>query len=524
MKIARYRRVSSKRQVNEGESLAGQIKKTDEWAKSNGHEIIVDYVDAGFTGRNENRKGYQHLLADVEDPESEIEAVIVYALNRISRDLLILLKGVAHLEKNNVQLFSVIENLPKDRSTNRLMLAITGAVAQNQSDTNSIFVKDCLNETAEQGFFTGGRIPYGYSTIIVKIEGQKKKRSKLVINEEQASNVRDIFNAVIKGSGGKGDGLKTIATNFNKRGLKHGVNNWTITTLGRMLHDSTYMGVRIFGKNRKGTEYQPIKSKCPAIISESTFIQAKEALKSRQLTNRDCKGNRSNSLLTGLLKCSCCNSNLIINTGKSGQYKYYKCSKKIKENISICNQKPIPQLLIENKILDVISNSILETEYLNKISEHVKKILKGKTKNDDQIRLSKENQLAGTKQSLKKLFMMLSKDQIAADKDLDEILDDLKNKRNTLEEDLQVINRRSSIPIWKFGDKKKLIFIEAIKKVLMSSDKNLTKAFLRTIITKIEVKPTEVTIIGSNMQMLNAISKTKMGTSNEVPTFVSMWR
>lgn len=114
----------------------------------------------------------------------------------------------------------------------------------------------------------------------------------------------------------------------------------------------------------------------------------------------------------------------------------------------MCSQKPIPQLLIENKILNVISDSILE-------------------------------------------------------------------------EELQIIKRRSSIPIWKFGDKKKMIFIKIIKKVLLSNDKSLTKAFL---ISRIDVKPTEATISGSNIQMLNAISKTKMGTSIEVPTFVSMWR
>lgn len=524
MKLARYRRVSSKRQVNEGESLAGQIKKTDEWAKSNGHEIIVDYVDAGFTGRNENRKAYKQLLADIEDPESEIEAVIVYAINRISRNLYILLKTVNHFEKFNVQLFSAIENLPQDRSSNRLMLAVTGAVSQNQSDVSAIFVKDRMNETAEQNFYTGGRIPFGYLTIRIKVEGIKKKRTRLVINEEQAPYVREIFDAAIKGSGGKGDGLKTIATNFNKRGIKHGVNNWTITNLGRMLHDTTYMGVRVFGKDRKGADNPPIKSKCPAIVSESIFKQVQKSLESRQLTNRECKGVRSNSLLTGLLKCSFCNSNLVINTGKSGQYKYYKCSRKIKENINICSQKPIPQKLIENKILNIISDTVLEEEYLNKISEHVKKVLKGKAKDDDQIRLSKENQLSETKQSLKKLFMMLSKEKIAVDKDLDELLDDLKNKRNTLEEELLIIKRRSSIPIWKFGDKKKLMFIKIIKKVLLYNDKNLTKAFLRSIISRIDVKPTEATIIGGNIQMLNAISKTKMGTSNEVPIFVSMWR
>lgn len=73
---------------------------------------------------------------------------------------------------------------------------------------------------------------------------------------------------------------------------------------------------------------KPIESSCPAIISENTSEKACKALEHRRLSNTKSKGERSNSLLTGLLKCKSCKSNLTINTGKGGRYKYYKCSKK----------------------------------------------------------------------------------------------------------------------------------------------------------------------------------------------------
>ncbi|MFT6128043.1 MAG: DNA invertase Pin-like site-specific DNA recombinase [Flavobacteriaceae bacterium] len=320
MKLARYRRVSSKKQVRKGESLQGQVLKTDVWAKHNDHVIIKDYVDEGVSGWKGTRRAYDQLLEDIIDPTNEIEGVIVYSISRISRNLLVLLTAVQLFEEHNISFFSATENLPQDRSSNRLMIAITGAVSQNQSDVNAVYVKDRLNETAEQGYFTGGRVPFGYTTIEVRDNNKKKKRKKLNVFEEEASTILKIFELCVHGTSGKGYGLKAIATYLNQAGFTHRGNKWTITSLGRLLHDTTYIGQRLYGKNRLLTSNsdQPIISKNPSIISKKLFHDAAKELSKRKPSNLDSKGERSNSLLTGILKCSYCNSNMIINTGKSG--------------------------------------------------------------------------------------------------------------------------------------------------------------------------------------------------------------
>ena len=51
-----------------------KLKKTDQWAKYNGPDIIEYYVDAGLSGRNKKRKGYQYLLVDEGEPASKYRA------------------------------------------------------------------------------------------------------------------------------------------------------------------------------------------------------------------------------------------------------------------------------------------------------------------------------------------------------------------------------------------------------------------------------------------------------------------
>ncbi|KGJ90115.1 recombinase family protein [Colwellia psychrerythraea] len=94
MKLAIYRRVSSKRQVTEGESLEGQMIKVQAWCKTNDHTIVRDYVDKGLSGYKGNRPAFNQLQEDVEDPCCEYDGVVVYAVSRISRDLIILLTAV----------------------------------------------------------------------------------------------------------------------------------------------------------------------------------------------------------------------------------------------------------------------------------------------------------------------------------------------------------------------------------------------------------------------------------------------
>ena len=47
MKLISYRRVSSNKQVTEGDSLEGQKRTIEQWVKRRGHQIAMEFVDGG---------------------------------------------------------------------------------------------------------------------------------------------------------------------------------------------------------------------------------------------------------------------------------------------------------------------------------------------------------------------------------------------------------------------------------------------------------------------------------------------
>jgi hypothetical protein len=67
-------------------------------------------------------------------------------------------------------------------------------------------------------------------------------------------------------------------------------------------------------------------------------------------------------------------------------------------------------------------------------------------------------------------------------------------------------------------------FVNATINVLALSNKENTKQILLKIIDKIIIGKEKIEVFGGKFKLAEFVSKTKMGTSNEVPTFVSMWR
>ncbi|WP_443147128.1 recombinase family protein [Photobacterium sp. GSS17] len=109
---------------------------------------------------------------------------------------------------------------------------------------------------------------------------------------------------------------------MNDNAILNRGNYWKTSTIHRILHNTIYYGERIYGRKRVERRGKinppPTIVKSPAIISRETFDNVNRKLKSRDLKNNKDKSIRSNSLLTGIVKCGICNSNLVITTGKSG--------------------------------------------------------------------------------------------------------------------------------------------------------------------------------------------------------------
>ena len=85
MKAVGYIRVSTEDQAKEGISLEHQEAKVKAYASINDLELVKIVRDEGASGKDLQREGMVKLLEMVES--EALEAVIVYKLDRLSREL-----------------------------------------------------------------------------------------------------------------------------------------------------------------------------------------------------------------------------------------------------------------------------------------------------------------------------------------------------------------------------------------------------------------------------------------------------
>ena len=77
-----YARYSSASQNDQ--SIDGQVRVINDYAKKNGYRIIETYIDRAMTGRNDDRLDFQRMISDSYN--KEFDAVLVYKLDRFSRN------------------------------------------------------------------------------------------------------------------------------------------------------------------------------------------------------------------------------------------------------------------------------------------------------------------------------------------------------------------------------------------------------------------------------------------------------
>ncbi|WP_269517924.1 recombinase family protein [Alteromonas sp. BMJM2] len=523
MRIYSYRRVSSGRQVEEGDSLDSQFNAITEWAERNGHEIVKDFVDEGVSAFSGNRPQFDLLLEESVANKDHIDGIVVYNFSRFARNQIIRLTAEERLERAGVKLFSVREELPEDDDLAFLLKNIIGTVNEHQSRQNSKTVKDALRETARKGYYTGGVVPFGYKAIdCPELDGNKKRRT-LVIEPNEAEVVSKIFELASTGTKGKAFGVINIAKELNNKGMYKKNKAWTSNDVHRILTNTIYYGDLVFQikENTKVTERIIIN--VPSIIKKDLFDLIKEKMEARRPSNTESKGIRSKSLLTGILTCKCCGANYRIITGKSGKYEYYKCRNKV--IIGTCADSPnFAKKEIEDAILDTLVKEIFNSSRIELIKELVTKVYKElKTKNKGKVTsISKKKQLIDNK--IFNLWDQVSESKLKVDEYFENHMNLLKRQHETLEQELNDVKRASELPILKFGRTKTNEFLKHLKAAFFENrDEELIKSYLLAVVDKMEVSRTRIKITGQNEKLISLISKQKMDTKL-VPTSVSIWR
>src|SRR5690606_4432272 len=180
-RVAIYARVSTEEQAKEGFSIAAQLQTLRQYAQVYKWEVIDEYVDEGISGKSVNgRPEMQRLIKDVEN--ERFDAVMVWKISRLSRNMLDTLMILDKFEKYNVKFISYSENFDTSSLIGRLVLQIMASIAEMERNTLSENVKRGMKQRAIEGRWNGG-VVFGYDTV----------KKQLVINEKEAEVVQLIF-------------------------------------------------------------------------------------------------------------------------------------------------------------------------------------------------------------------------------------------------------------------------------------------------------------------------------------------
>lgn len=103
-----YARYSCDKQTEQ--SIEGQLRVCQEYAQRNDILIVNTYIDQAMSGTNDNRPDFQKMIKD--SAKKTFDYVLVYKLDRFSRNKFEATIHKKTLRDNGVKVLSAMENIP----------------------------------------------------------------------------------------------------------------------------------------------------------------------------------------------------------------------------------------------------------------------------------------------------------------------------------------------------------------------------------------------------------------------------
>ncbi|MEN9582296.1 MAG: hypothetical protein RL641_250 [Candidatus Parcubacteria bacterium] len=179
-----YCRVSTKEQVEEGNSLVTQERLCREYAALYGFIVDQVFIELGESAKTAERTQLKKMLAYCSAKKNNIAAVIVYKIDRLSRNMTDYTQIRFNLRRYNVEIRSKSEQF-EDNPSGRFMENMFANVAQFDNEVRGERALNGLKEAVREGRYVWSA-PIGYSN--EKIDGKST-----IVPSEYAPQIRKAF-------------------------------------------------------------------------------------------------------------------------------------------------------------------------------------------------------------------------------------------------------------------------------------------------------------------------------------------
>jgi site-specific DNA recombinase len=375
-RAAIYARVSTARQAEADLSMPDQIARCRAYCEAKDWSVVQVYEEPGASALDEDRPVFQRMIDAAKAGTGGFDLAVVHSFSRFSRDSLHSELYIRTLRKHGVELISISQEVSAD-PMGEIVRRILNMLDELQSRENAKHTSRAMLANASQGFWNGARPPYGFSLEVAEMRGKKAKK-RLIADPVEAAQVLEIFE-LAAGRRGFPMGVKAICMDINEQGIRRRGQAWMLGSLHKLLCDPVYVGNRVFNRfDSRGKRARPpsewVTTAGPALVPIELFETVQAGLRKRRPTVTAPRLVNGPTLLAGIIRCEDCGAAMVVNTGKSGAYRYYACSTAMKKGKTECAGNRVRMDRLDTLVIDEFVSRILAPARLRVLVEgHLKR-------------------------------------------------------------------------------------------------------------------------------------------------------
>ena len=527
-RVAVYARVSTVRQAENDVSIPDQLTQARRYCEDRSWIVVREFVDPGASARDDKRPEFQSLIGAACVDPSPFDVVLIHSQSRFFRETGGYLAHKRKLEKHGVALVSMSQDFGKGPPA-EFAETVTAAADTLHSAENAKHTSRTMLENARQGFWNGSRPPFGYRTVEAERRGQKIKK-RLEIDEREAATVRQIFKLFLEGDGSKGPmGIKDIASWLNRNGFRNKRGNAFFTScVHRILTRETYAGVLYYNQSdsraqRARPEDEWVAVSVPPIVTRDEFDRVQNLLHARRPNVTAARITNSEVLLTGLARCECCSSPLMLSTGKNGRYRYYSCSAHRLKGGSTCERPTsIPEAELDKLVLAALADQLLTPERLVTLLREAIRHRRDLASNNAGRRSALQKDLKHAETSIERLLTAVADGTVPDMSLLRGKLDELNKKREECIAHLRMLDQVLPELRQALSNQQAASTAAMLKRRLLDAPRPLQRRYVRGLVSEIIVNRETAIISGPRSAVAACASDpAKLGV---VPGSVREWR
>jgi len=321
-------------------SIKQQRDVCEKYGNEQGWELAGVFTDDGRSGKDLERDDVQRMLKGVEAGDADV--VVVAKLDRLSRSLREFVNLMHFFKMCKVDFVSVTQRFTTADIVGRMTMHVLMAFAEFEREMIVERTRDNIAGAKREGLWTGGLEPLGYDVV----------DGKLVPNEDEAQIVNAIFSWYDE-SKSTGTVLRKLAEHkYPPKARSHEDTRWSKDMVLRILRNALYIGfIPYQGQRHKGVH--------TAIVDRELFERVQTTLEDNRhdLSNHE---RDARYVLQSVLRCGYVTADGVVcdhtlstaSTRKRGQtYRYYRCTRQVKQGRDVCPSAPLPADAIEQLVL-----------------------------------------------------------------------------------------------------------------------------------------------------------------------------